>query len=127
MRKGGRKFNNGRDSNFIFQFGNLHFLLLTQIRIAHIFHPVSKPGISQNLLEYFVPQNRHSVSLGGLADAAAKTTIIVFITVSIISLLAVVRGKLLLLDCSFFHSPTVHQHSCFNSAAPNQNQAPQYE
>lgn len=92
-KKRGRKFNDGRDSRFISHFGSLHFLLLTQIRIAHIFHPAPKPGISVNLQhiqEDCVPQDRNSASLGGLADAAAKTTVIVFITVSIISLLAVV-------------------------------------
>lgn len=34
------------------QFGNLYFLLLTQIRTAHIFHPASEPRINQNLPEY---------------------------------------------------------------------------
>lgn len=74
-------------------FGSLHFLLLTQIRIAHIFHPAPKPGISLNVLhiqEDCVPQDRNSTSLERLADAVDKTTVIVFITVSIIFLLAVV-------------------------------------
>ena len=34
-------------------FGNLYFLLLTQMRIAHNFHPVPKPRISLNLLHTF--------------------------------------------------------------------------
>ena len=51
-REGGKKrvqkFNNGR--SFISEFGNLHFLLLTQIRIARILHPVPKSGTSLSLL-----------------------------------------------------------------------------
>lgn len=50
----------GRDFIFISQFGNLHFLLLTQMRIAHIFHPVPKPGISVyllHILEHCAPQH----------------------------------------------------------------------
>lgn len=51
----------GRDFIFISQFGNLHFLLLKQMRIAHIFHPVPKPEISLNLLHtlrHCVPQTQ---------------------------------------------------------------------
>lgn len=39
------------DSNFILPVWKpLHFLLLTEMRIAHIFLPVLKPGLSLHLL-----------------------------------------------------------------------------
>lgn len=64
----GRKFNNGRDSSFISQFGNLHFLLLTQMKIAHIFHSVPEPEISLNvldILEHCAPQTQSKLGRAG--------------------------------------------------------------
>lgn len=92
-------------------FGSLHFLLLTQIRIAHIFHPAPKPGISLNVLhiqEDCVQQDRNSASLERPADAVAKTTVHVFITVSSLR-------KLLFVRLFFSHLSSVHQHSCTKS------------
>lgn len=104
-----QKFNYGWDSSFMSQFGNLYFLLLTQTRTAHIFHPASEHRINQNLLEYHKTDTQ---AWEGWRMQWLKPLLLFSLLVLLSLCWLLSEEATVYWTVHSFHSPTVTPHSC---------------